>query len=397
MSIKISGRLIDGLGSPIVNCKITLKALRTSATVIAHTIASQNPDEAGLYDMAVEPGHYRVTLGVSGYQPEYVGDIQIYHDSPSGTLNYFLGLPNESDLRPGVMKAFEDMAAKVSAQASEVEKNKADTDASAAAAKDSETTASASAAAAKDSEATASASAAAAKDSEATASASAAAAKDSETAASASATAAKGSETATSASAAAAKDSETAASTSATAAKSSETAASASATDAKDSAAEANASAWMALSASQKLEGKVRDAAIDVIRNLLAFRPHQGLSENITYDDLPTPTVNVPVGTAILAFVFPNDDGNSAAAIAEQVPGSSLCLIGLGVEILPHNSPSWNNPHDWVVKLLPQLVAGRYDLIGQPRLVGTYRRLGMTAWKSDKSHWTGVGLFERTL
>ncbi|EFE23105.1 prophage tail fiber domain protein, partial [Edwardsiella tarda ATCC 23685] len=121
---RITGILKDGMGKPIVNCKIMLKALRTSTTVIAHTVASQNPNEAGLYDMTVEPGQYRVMFCVDGYPPEYVGDIQVYKDSLDGTLNYFLGLPQDDDLRPDAIKHFEAMVAKVAAQASEVEKNK---------------------------------------------------------------------------------------------------------------------------------------------------------------------------------------------------------------------------------------------------------------------------------
>ncbi|WP_392398152.1 prophage tail fiber N-terminal domain-containing protein [Edwardsiella piscicida] len=141
---RITGILKNGMGKPITHCEIALKALRTSASVIVHTVASQSSGEAGLYDMAAEPGQYRVTLCVDGYPPEYVGDIQIYHDSPDGTLNYFLGLPQDGDLRPDVMKEFEVMVAKVSAQSAEVEKNRDATAESARAALDSQNAAHAS-------------------------------------------------------------------------------------------------------------------------------------------------------------------------------------------------------------------------------------------------------------
>lgn len=121
---RITGILKDGMGKPIVNCKIMLKALRTSTTVIVHTVASQNPNEAGLYDMTVESGQYRVMLCADGYPPEYVGDIQVYKDSPNGTLNYFLGLPQDDDLRPDAIKHFEAMVDKVASQVAEVEKSK---------------------------------------------------------------------------------------------------------------------------------------------------------------------------------------------------------------------------------------------------------------------------------
>ena len=232
---RITGILKDGMGKPIINCKIKLTALRTSATVIAHTVASQSPSEAGLYDMDVEPGHYRVTLGVSGYQPEYVGDIQVYHDSPSGTLNYFLGLPLDGDLRPDVMKEFEVMVAKVAAQASEVEKNKN-------AAADSAKAAQASQQAAHSSESSASGSAAAASASQKAAAASERAALSSASAAKASQQAASNAENAAANSAAAAKVAEGNAASSKNAAATSAATASSKANEAASSASSASSS-----------------------------------------------------------------------------------------------------------------------------------------------------------
>ncbi|WP_078000576.1 prophage tail fiber N-terminal domain-containing protein [Edwardsiella tarda] len=124
MATTISGKLINGIGEPIKNCKITLKSISTSTTVIAHTTASQTPSAAGDYSMSVEPGKYTVTLSIDGFPPEYVGDIQVYKDSPSGTLNYFLGLPQDDDLRPDAIKNFEAMVDKVASQVAEVEKSK---------------------------------------------------------------------------------------------------------------------------------------------------------------------------------------------------------------------------------------------------------------------------------
>lgn len=131
MATTISGTLINGIGEPIKNCKITLKSISTSTTVIAHTTASQTPSAAGDYSMSVEPGKYKVTLCVDGFPPEYVGDIQVYKDSPNGTLNYFLGLPQDNDLRPDAIKHFEAMVDKVASQVAEVEKSKLAAEASA--------------------------------------------------------------------------------------------------------------------------------------------------------------------------------------------------------------------------------------------------------------------------
>ncbi|WP_109579022.1 phage tail fiber protein [Edwardsiella tarda] len=135
MATTISGKLINGIGEPIKNCKITLKSISTSTTVIAHTTASQTPSAAGDYTMSVEPGKYKVTLSVDGFPPEYVGDIQVYQDSPNGTLNYFIGLPLDGDLRPNVMKDFEAMVARVSEQAKSAANSEAAAHASAQSAK----------------------------------------------------------------------------------------------------------------------------------------------------------------------------------------------------------------------------------------------------------------------
>ncbi|CAM8021785.1 TPA: phage tail protein [Escherichia coli] len=67
MAVKISGVLKDGAGKPVQNCTIQLKAKRNSTTVVANTVASENPDEAGRYSMDVEYGQYSVILLVEGF------------------------------------------------------------------------------------------------------------------------------------------------------------------------------------------------------------------------------------------------------------------------------------------------------------------------------------------
>ncbi|WGE30539.1 prophage tail fiber N-terminal domain-containing protein [Edwardsiella tarda] len=121
---RITGILKDGMGNPIINCRIILRAIHTSTAVLVHAEASQRPGDAGQYDMHVEPGAYSVLIWVDNHQPEQVGNIQVYPDSQDGTLNYFLGLPQEVDLRPEVMKAFEGMVQQVSLHATEIEKSK---------------------------------------------------------------------------------------------------------------------------------------------------------------------------------------------------------------------------------------------------------------------------------
>ncbi|WP_282807843.1 prophage tail fiber N-terminal domain-containing protein [Hafnia alvei] len=241
MPTVISGILKDGMGKPIPNCTIELKALRTSTTVITKTIASQQPEKNGSYSMNVEAGKYSVTLCVEGYPPNRVGEIYVHSESVPGTLNYYLGLPTEGDLPPAAIQQFEAMVELVSQQAAQVEKDKAAAAKSAAdalvsqtAAKTSETNAGGSAAAALVSEK-------AAKTSETNTAKGIEAAAASAQAAKLSETNADGSKKAAQASAAEALASQGAAKTSETNASNSAKAASGSADKAKSEADRANA------------------------------------------------------------------------------------------------------------------------------------------------------------
>ncbi len=125
MAVKISGVLKDGTGKPVQNCAIQLKATRTSAAVVVHTVASDNPDEAGRYSMDVEYGQYSVILQVEGFPPSYAGIITVYEDSEPGTLNAFLGAMTEDDVRPEALRRFELMVEEVARNASAAAQNTA--------------------------------------------------------------------------------------------------------------------------------------------------------------------------------------------------------------------------------------------------------------------------------
>ncbi|EDC2355124.1 shikimate transporter [Salmonella enterica] len=272
MPVLISGVLKDGTGTPVQNCTIQLKAIRTSTTVVVNTVASENPDDAGRYSMDVEQGQYTVTLLVEGYPPSHAGVITVYDDSKPGTLNDFLGAMTEDDVRPEALRRFEAMVEEVARQASEALRNataagQASEQAQTSAGQAAESaTAAVNAAGAADASATQAASSAASAESSAgtattkagEASASAASADTARTEAAASAAAAKTSEANADASRTAAGDSATAAAASATAAQASaeragasETAAKMSETQAASSAGEAGASATAA-AASEK-------------------------------------------------------------------------------------------------------------------------------------------------
>ncbi|MGS8355537.1 prophage tail fiber N-terminal domain-containing protein [Escherichia coli] len=289
MAVKISGVLKDGAGKPVQNCTIQLKAKRNSTTVVANTVASENPDEAGRYSMDVEYGQYSVILLVEGFPPSHAGTITVYEDSQPGTLNDFLGAMTEDDVRPEALRRFELMVEEVARNASAVAQNTAaakksasDASTSAREAATRATDAAGSARAASTSAGQAASSAQSASSSAGTASTkatealkSAAAAESSKSAAATSAGAAKTSETnaaasqksaATSASTATTKASEAAtsardAAASKEAAKSSETNASSSASSAASSATAAGNSAKAAKTSETNADNSAQAAA----------------------------------------------------------------------------------------------------------------------------------------
>ncbi|HAJ3004619.1 TPA: peptidase S74 [Escherichia coli] len=289
MAVKISGVLKDGAGKPVQNCTIQLKAKRNSTTVVANTVASENPDEAGRYSMDVEYGQYSVILLVEGFPPSHAGTITVYEDSQPGTLNDFLGAMTEDDVRPEALRRFELMVEEVARNASAVAQNTAaakksasDAGTSAREAATRATDAAGSARAASTSAGQAASSAQSASSSAGTASAkateaskSAAAAESSKSAAATSAGAAKTSEmnaaasqksAATSASTATTKASEAAtsardASASKVAAKSSETSAASSAGSAASSATAAGNSAKAAKTSETNADNSAQAAA----------------------------------------------------------------------------------------------------------------------------------------
>ena len=111
MSVLISGALIDGAGVPMSECKIYLDALVNTSEVIIESFAVIETDAAGQYDFEVQKGKYTVFLKQKNGPKCCVGNIAVYDDSTPGTLNDFLTAPDEGDLKPDVVKRFEEMVA----------------------------------------------------------------------------------------------------------------------------------------------------------------------------------------------------------------------------------------------------------------------------------------------
>ncbi|EPN3939043.1 prophage tail fiber N-terminal domain-containing protein, partial [Escherichia coli] len=111
MSVLISGVLTDGAGVHMSGYHIILKARQNTSAVVMRTVATVVTGPAGEYAFEAQTGRYDVYLR-SCIEREYcVGDISVYDDSKPGTLNDFLTALDEGDLKPDVVKRFEEMVA----------------------------------------------------------------------------------------------------------------------------------------------------------------------------------------------------------------------------------------------------------------------------------------------
>ncbi|HHP7646493.1 prophage tail fiber N-terminal domain-containing protein [Escherichia coli] len=111
MSVVISGALIDGAGIPMSGCHIILKSRVNTSEVVMRTVADVVTGNCGEYCFKAQTGKYCVYLK-QDWRDEYcVGDIAVYDDSRPGTLNDFLTALDEGDLKPDVVKRFEELVA----------------------------------------------------------------------------------------------------------------------------------------------------------------------------------------------------------------------------------------------------------------------------------------------
>ncbi|MEB0964951.1 prophage tail fiber N-terminal domain-containing protein [Citrobacter braakii] len=111
MSVLISGVLIDGAGIPMAECQIQLTSLANTSEVIVETLAVIETDADGNYSFEAQKGKYAVHIKQKRGPVYCVGNIIVYDDSNPGTLNDFLTALNEGDLKPDVVKRFEELVA----------------------------------------------------------------------------------------------------------------------------------------------------------------------------------------------------------------------------------------------------------------------------------------------
>ncbi|WP_182074472.1 MULTISPECIES: prophage tail fiber N-terminal domain-containing protein [unclassified Serratia (in: enterobacteria)] len=113
----ISGVLKGPYGDPRSGVTITMRAVRTSSTVLGLAKSQSVTNDSGKYSLSVEPGAYEVIISVYGAQPERVGAIEVYNDSLPGTLNDFLRRPGENDVTPEIVQTVDRLRAEAALSA----------------------------------------------------------------------------------------------------------------------------------------------------------------------------------------------------------------------------------------------------------------------------------------
>ncbi|EFN6231541.1 phage tail protein [Escherichia coli] len=135
MSVVISGALIDGAGIPMSGCHIILKSRVNTSEVVMRTVADVVTGNCGEYCFKAQTGKYCVYLKQDWCDEYCVGDISVYYDSKPGTLNDFLTALDEDDLKPDVVKRFEEIADAVNRLSEQVSSDREKAEAAADAAK----------------------------------------------------------------------------------------------------------------------------------------------------------------------------------------------------------------------------------------------------------------------
>ncbi|KON62647.1 hypothetical protein KOEU_38640 [Komagataeibacter europaeus] len=125
----IRGILKGPYSNPLSDVAITMRAQKTTHSVLTLSSSVSVTDIDGKYSLTVEPGEYDVLLSTHGTSAVSIGSIKVNIDSLPGTLNDFLLKPNESDITPEVIQIVDRMRvdAAVSAAAAKLsEQNAAD-------------------------------------------------------------------------------------------------------------------------------------------------------------------------------------------------------------------------------------------------------------------------------
>ncbi len=116
----ISGIFTDPFGTPLSNVTLRLLARTNTSVTFTGTNAAAVTAADGSYSMSVLVGLYAVSA-IINRQEDYLGVIQVYPDSPDGTLNEYLACFNPDDVTPAILIEMELLVAEAKAAAAAAE------------------------------------------------------------------------------------------------------------------------------------------------------------------------------------------------------------------------------------------------------------------------------------
>lgn len=109
LTITISGTYRDPEGKPLPDKTLTFESLYNSSQTQLKTTVNTVTDQAAGYSVALVPNFYSVCELDGKGRSKWLGNIQIFADSPPGTLNEYLTAFKTDQAQPGILAEMEEI------------------------------------------------------------------------------------------------------------------------------------------------------------------------------------------------------------------------------------------------------------------------------------------------
>ncbi|QEL49858.1 prophage tail fiber N-terminal domain-containing protein [Enterobacter sp. LU1] len=109
LTVTISGTYMDPEGNPLPGKTITFESLYNSSQTQLKTTVQLTTDEAANYTVSLVPNFYNVCELDNKGRSKWLGNIQIFADSPPGTLNEYLTAFKVDQAQPGILAEMEEI------------------------------------------------------------------------------------------------------------------------------------------------------------------------------------------------------------------------------------------------------------------------------------------------
>ncbi|HEY4438698.1 MAG TPA: M14 carboxypeptidase N/E family protein [Lelliottia sp.] len=108
LTITISGVYLDPETKPLPNVALIFKTIYNSSQTQLETTSSVETDSNAEYSISLVPNVYSVSEVVAG-RKKWLGNIQIFPDSPPGTPNEYLTSFRPDQMQPGILEEMEEL------------------------------------------------------------------------------------------------------------------------------------------------------------------------------------------------------------------------------------------------------------------------------------------------